>query len=37
MAEVLAVFCPDLSPAARADAEKVAARIVRYTSLMVSP
>jgi len=37
MAEVLAVFCPELSRAARADAEKLAARIVRYTSLMVSP
>src|ERR1700724_1506945 len=37
IAEILAVFCPGASPGTRAEAEKVAARTPKYTSLMVSP
>src|SRR6266446_1439756 len=37
IAEVLAVFCPDPSPAARTATGKVAAKTPKYTSLMVMP
>src|ERR1700716_2810305 len=37
IAEILAVFCPGPSPGTRAEAEKVAARTPKHTSLMVSP